>query len=55
MTGEAEWAAIQTVQLPGSIELECWCVAKAYADHNVSIKQNQAMRFELNRMQACPH
>ena len=49
-TGDAEWAATQTVHVAGSSKLEWLWVAKAISDHNVSAKHSHATRFDAVRM-----
>ena len=53
-TGEAEWAATQTVHFAASMELEWSCDARAYTEHNVSSRHSHAMRFDIDRMYAYP-
>jgi hypothetical protein len=50
--GEAEWAMTQTEHFASSMELECWCTAKPYADTSISSRQSQAIGFKTDRMKA---
>jgi hypothetical protein len=52
--GEAEWAAIQTVHVAESAEVECWCAANAIADQKVSNTHKHAIFFDIDRMSAIP-
>lgn len=52
--GEAEWAAIQTVQDEDSAALECSCVANAIADQKVSNTHRYAIRFVIDRTTVTP-
>jgi hypothetical protein len=52
--GEAECAAMQTVQVAESAEAECWCAANAIADQRVSNKHKHAIFFDIGRMRASP-
>jgi hypothetical protein len=54
ITGVAECAAMQTWQEADSSAFEWWCMANANADHNVSNRESQAIRFEISRMSAKP-
>jgi hypothetical protein len=49
-TGDAEWAATQTVHVAESSKPEWLWVAKATSDSNVSAKQSHATRFDIDRM-----
>lgn len=53
-TGDAEWAATQTVHVAESSKLEWLWVAKAISDHNVSAKHSHATRFNVGRMYTLP-
>jgi hypothetical protein len=44
--GEAECAATPTVHFAASFALEWWCVTIATAEHNVSSRHSNAIRFE---------
>jgi hypothetical protein len=44
--GEAECAAAQTVHFAASFALEWWCVTIATAEHKVSTRHSNAIRFE---------
>ena len=48
--GEAECAATQTVHFAASFALEWWCVTSATAEHNVSTRHSNAIRFENDRI-----
>jgi len=52
--GEAECAAMQTVHVAESAEVECWWVANAIADQKVSNKHKHAIVFDIGRMRV-PH
>ena len=53
-TGEAECATMQIVHCDSSRELECWWVAKPYADNSVDSRHNHAIRFMTDRMNTYP-
>ena len=53
-TGEAECARTQTEHCASSIELACWCVAKANAEHSTTNRHSHAIRFEADRI-VVPH
>jgi len=53
-TGEAECATTQIVHCDSSRELECWWVAKPYADNSVDSRHNHAIRFMADRMNTYP-
>jgi hypothetical protein len=53
-TGEAECATTQIVHCDSSTELECWWVAKPYADNSVDSRHNHAIRFMADRMNTFP-
>ena len=48
--GDAECAATQTVHFAASFALEWWCVTVATAEHKVSSRHSNAIRFENDRM-----
>lgn len=48
--GEAECAATQTVHFAASFALKWWCVTNATAEHNVSTRHSNAIRFENDRI-----
>jgi hypothetical protein len=52
--GDAECAAMQTVHVAESVEVECWCAANAIADQKVSNKHKQAILFDIARMRLSP-
>jgi hypothetical protein len=53
-TGDAEWAATQTVHVAESSKLEWLWVANAISDHNVSAKHSHATRFGVGRIYTFP-
>jgi len=53
-TGEAECATTQIVHCDSSRELECWWVAKLYADNTVDSRHSQAIHFVTERMNTNP-
>jgi hypothetical protein len=48
--GDAECAVTQTVHFAASVALEWWCVTNPTAEHKVSSRQNNAIRFENDRI-----
>jgi hypothetical protein len=48
--GDAECAVTHTVHFAASVALEWWCVTNPTAEHKVSSRQNNAIRFENERM-----
>ena len=52
--GEAECAAIQTVQAAESVEFACRCVTNSIADKNASNTHRHAIHFDIDRMTATP-
>jgi hypothetical protein len=48
--GAAECAAMQTEHFNASVALEWWCATTATADHSVSNRHKNAIRFQINRM-----
>lgn len=49
LSGEAEWATMQTVHFESAAVPEWWCTTTAAADHKVSTKHSRAMALAVDR------